>query len=310
MKDKEPLGAQVQGLFILYCVQDSGVSSESSRHTRTDPRGRAAYFRALEHADAAAMAGVVDVAEIESALRNIAAKQLLSVIGRHWIRRRQSVLTAYAGTMTSVPEWDRQFRLVRVHHEHRKELGRLRLAGVSADAMPVARQFREALSGLVRGHRPVVDLTADRSLQHGRVDEGGFGMRMAGGIAAGAVFNEDALDALAGDVWQFVLVNECRVSPWRSSLSVRPRERRRTADWREAAHKEYVSWSSILRLAGCGSGGHRRPRYQARPDAPLRLASTGNSAARLNPTATPPSPPTAPSAMTRAPTAAPIALPR
>src|SRR5438105_13599145 len=42
--------------------------------------------------------------------------------------------TPDAMAMTSVPEWDRQFRLVRVHHEHREELGRLRLAGIGADA--------------------------------------------------------------------------------------------------------------------------------------------------------------------------------
>src|SRR5262249_12675200 len=76
---------------------------------------------------------------------------------------------------TSVLEWDRQFRLVRVHHEHREELGRLRLAGIGADAVAVAGQLGEALSGLVGRHRSVVDLTADRSLKHGRVDEGGFG---------------------------------------------------------------------------------------------------------------------------------------
>ncbi len=80
---------------------------------------------------------------------------------------------------TSVPEWDRQFRLVRVHHEHREELGRLRLAGIGADAVAVAGQLGEALSGLVGRHRSVVDLTADRPLKHGRVDEGGFGMRVA-----------------------------------------------------------------------------------------------------------------------------------
>jgi len=51
--------------------------------------------------------------------------------------------------MTSVPEWDRQFRLVRVHHEHREELGRLCLAGTGADAVAVAGQFGEALSGLL-----------------------------------------------------------------------------------------------------------------------------------------------------------------
>ena len=50
-------------------------------------------------------------------------------------------------TMTSVPEGDRQFRLVRVHHEHREELGRLCLAGTGA--LAVAGQFGEALSGLL-----------------------------------------------------------------------------------------------------------------------------------------------------------------
>src|ERR1700682_3772258 len=98
-------------------------------------------------------------------------------------------LEADAMTMTSVPEWDRQFRLVRVHHEHREELGRLRLAGIGADAVAVAGQLGEALSGLVGRHRSVVDLTADRSLKHGRVDEGGFRMRVARRIAARAVFD-------------------------------------------------------------------------------------------------------------------------
>jgi hypothetical protein len=55
---------------------------------------------------------------------------------------------------TSVPKWDRQFRLVRVHHEHREELGRLRLAGIGADAVAVAGQLGEALSDLVGRARP------------------------------------------------------------------------------------------------------------------------------------------------------------
>ena len=67
--------------------------------------------------------------------------------------------------MASVPEWNRQFRLVRVHHEHREELGQLRLAGIGADAVAVAGQLGEALSGLVDRHRSVIDLTADRSLE-------------------------------------------------------------------------------------------------------------------------------------------------
>src|SRR5437899_5909104 len=101
---------------------------------------------------------------------------------------------------TSVPEWDRQFRLVRVHHEHCEELGRLRIAGIGADAVAVAGELGEALSGLVGRHRSVVDLTADRSLEHGRVDERGFGVRVTGRVATWAVFDEHALDALAGNV--------------------------------------------------------------------------------------------------------------
>src|SRR5712671_7452110 len=80
-----------------------------------------------------------------------------------------AVRTADAMTMTSVPEWDRQFRLVRVHHEHREELGRLRLAGIGADAVAVAGQLGEALSGLVGRHRSVVDLTANLPLKHGKL---------------------------------------------------------------------------------------------------------------------------------------------
>ena len=47
--------------------------------------------------------------------------------------------------MTSVPEWDRQFRLVPVHHEHCEELGRLGLAGIGADTVAVAGQLGEEL---------------------------------------------------------------------------------------------------------------------------------------------------------------------
>jgi len=58
--------------------------------------------------------------------------------------------------MVSVAEWDRQFRLVRVHHEYREELGRLRLAGIGADAVAVAGQLGEALSSDLVGRRMIV----------------------------------------------------------------------------------------------------------------------------------------------------------
>src|SRR5919204_1776150 len=109
---------------------------------------------------------------------------------------------------TSVPEWDRQFRLMRVHHEHREKLGWLRLTGIGADAVAVAGQLGEALSGLVGRHRSVVDLTEYFPLKHARIDEGGFGMRVTRRVAARAVFDEHALDALAGNVRQLVLVDE------------------------------------------------------------------------------------------------------
>src|SRR5262249_33753365 len=109
---------------------------------------------------------------------------------------------------TSVPEWDRQFRLVRVYHEHREELGQLGLAGIGTDAVAVAGQLGEALSRLIGRHRSVGDLAADLPLKHGRIDEGGFGMRVTRRVAARAVFDEHALDALAGNVRQLVLVDE------------------------------------------------------------------------------------------------------
>ena len=99
---------------------------------------------------------------------------------------------------TSVPEWDRQFRLVRVYHEHREELGRLGLAGIGTDAVAVAGQLGEALSRLIGRHRSVVDLTADLPLKHGRVDEGGFGVRVTRRVAARAVFDEHAWRSLDG----------------------------------------------------------------------------------------------------------------
>src|SRR5579862_3334505 len=74
--------------------------------------------------------------------------------------------------------------------------------------MAIAGHLGEALSGLIDRHRSVVDLTADRSLEHGRVDEGGLGMSVSRRVTARPVFDEYALDALAGTVGQLVLVNE------------------------------------------------------------------------------------------------------
>jgi hypothetical protein len=54
--------------------------------------------------------------------------------------------------------------------------------------MDLAGQFGEVLSRRVGRHCSIVDLTTDRPLKHGRVDECGFGMRVSRRVTARAVF--------------------------------------------------------------------------------------------------------------------------
>src|SRR5436305_11664 len=76
--------------------------------------------------------------------------------------------------------------------------------GIRADSVTVAGQLREALSGLAGPHRSIVDLTGDLTLKHGRVDEGGFRMRVTRRVAARAVFDENPLDAgKPGSPWRY-----------------------------------------------------------------------------------------------------------
>src|SRR6266850_6813125 len=192
-----------------------------------DPRVTELHKRAAARPDVIPLAGGLPADELlpSAALSAVVAKSALHrdalqygwpeglAAVRSWIASRLVARGACVDTTprragTSVPEGDRQFRLIRVHHEHREELGRLRRAGIGADAVAVTRQLGEALSGLVGRHRSVVDLTADRPLKHGRVDEGGFGVRVARRVAARPVFDEHTLDALAGNVRQLVLVDE------------------------------------------------------------------------------------------------------
>ena len=96
------------------------------------------------------------------------------------------------GIWVTVSEGDRQFRLLRVHHEHCHELGRLALAGIGSHIMAVAGQFREALTGLLDRHRSAVDLAPDRPLKNGGIYEGGSGIRVTRRVAARTVFDEHA----------------------------------------------------------------------------------------------------------------------
>ena len=76
------------------------------------------------------------------------------------VGRPLSPQAVQAALSTSVPQWDRQFRLIRVHHEHRKKLGRLRLACIGADAVAVAWQLGEGVPAMTSlSPAPVMLLT-------------------------------------------------------------------------------------------------------------------------------------------------------
>src|SRR5436190_16107992 len=119
--------------------------------------------------------------------------------------------------------------------------------------MAVAGHLREALSGLVGRHRSVVDLTADLPLKHGRVDEGGFGMRVTRRVAARAVFDEHALDALAWNVRQLVLVDEGHLGVLRLR-----RIREDAAEW-QGGDKQRTEPLSGTAYAGSDHGRHEGP---------------------------------------------------
>src|SRR5215472_17850988 len=179
----------------------------------------------------------------------------------------------------SVPDWDRQVRLVRIDYEYSEELGRVCLAGIGADAMAITWQLGEALSGLIGLHRSVVDLTADRSLEHGRVDEGGFGVSVSRRVAAWAVFDEHGLDALAGTVRQLVLVDEGHLAVLRFRRSrghAAERQRGGKQTDKQRANNEFHG--VLLRLADTDQAAVReRPSHSSRVMRPSRASPNGTS---------------------------------
>jgi Fic family protein len=66
--------------YVVLCTRLNTLLPGSPTIFQQIQADRTTYFRALEHADAAFEAGQVDVSEMESVLRNMLAKQLLSVI--------------------------------------------------------------------------------------------------------------------------------------------------------------------------------------------------------------------------------------
>ncbi len=66
--------------YIVLCVALKSLLPGSPSIPQQIQDDRTTYFRALEKADAAAMDGTIDVSEMELVIRNMLAKQLLSVI--------------------------------------------------------------------------------------------------------------------------------------------------------------------------------------------------------------------------------------
>jgi Fic family protein len=66
--------------YIVLCNALNALLPGSPSILQQIQDDRTTYFHALEHADSRAAAGQIDVSEMESVLRNMLAKQLLSVI--------------------------------------------------------------------------------------------------------------------------------------------------------------------------------------------------------------------------------------
>jgi Fic family protein len=66
--------------YIVLCTSLNSLLPGSPTILEQIQDDRTSYFRALERADAAFAAGQVDVSTMEEVLRNMLAKQLLSVI--------------------------------------------------------------------------------------------------------------------------------------------------------------------------------------------------------------------------------------
>ena len=84
------------------------------------------------------------------------------------------------------------------------------------------------------------------NLEEVRLDERGFGMRVAGRVTSRAMFVEHALDALAGDVRQLVLVDQGHLGVLLLRLIREDAAERQGGDKQRT---EDASWSPILRLA-------------------------------------------------------------
>jgi Fic family protein len=66
--------------YIVLCASLNTLLPGSPTILQQIQDDRTAYFRSLEHADEAALSGTIDVSEMETAIKGMLARQLLSVI--------------------------------------------------------------------------------------------------------------------------------------------------------------------------------------------------------------------------------------
>src|SRR5262245_65641861 len=109
------------------------------------------------------------------------------MIDRELESRRGSLLIGYC-----------EQRILIVNDKDRENLGGLGRARVRTDAM----------AGAVYFFRPAVDHTAHLSLDDGCVDERRLRVPMRRRVTAGPVFDQNPLDAFAGNSPQSVLIDE------------------------------------------------------------------------------------------------------
>lgn len=122
--------------------------------------------------------------------------------GRMWLLRP-------ALSRPSLPKREGgQILLICIDHEDGKELGGFLVAAIVADAVTVARYFGEISAGLVFPDRTVIDLAEDRSFRHRGMDEGIFRMRVRVRIITRPLFDENAFEALARHIRQWMLINK------------------------------------------------------------------------------------------------------
>src|SRR5262245_30582402 len=98
--------------------------------------------------------------------------------------------------------------LAGIDDEDGEQLRGLGVARMRADGVTSTLLLAPVRTGVLHGHRAVIDLAADRALEDRRIDERGVRMPVRGGRAARRVFDEHASHALARHVGQRLIEDD------------------------------------------------------------------------------------------------------